>query len=90
MKYLTSLLRPFKAVIIALGTLVFVSGCETTSGAPELTNAPQPAPRQMRTTAPAKTGAVAAPAATSQEPAAALKCNPAPVPGVKPKKYCDY
>lgn len=87
MKYLKALFRPLTAATVALSTVVFVSGCETpSSGTPELYDDPQPAAPEARAAAPAP--AAAAPAA---EPAASEpRCNPAPVPGVRPKPGCDY
>jgi hypothetical protein len=48
MKYLASLQSPFKAATIALGAMFFVSGCETTSGFPEVCDDPQVVPRDSR------------------------------------------
>lgn len=85
MKYLKALFRPLTAATVALSTVVFVSGCETTSGTPELFDDPQPAAPEARAAAPAP-AAVPAAAPAASEP----RCNPAPVPGVKPKPGCDY
>jgi hypothetical protein len=96
MEYMKTLFRPVRVATVTLSTFIFVSGCETTSGVPELTNDPQPAPRETRTAVresapqtPAREtqSTVAAPADDAQT---APRCNPAPVPGVKPAKYCDY
>jgi hypothetical protein len=89
-----ALFHPVRVATVALSTFVFMSGCETTSGVPELTNDPQPAPREARTAqarTPSRVEVPADPAAApAEEVRTAPRCNPAPVPGVKPKPYCDY
>ncbi len=88
MKYLKALFRPISAATVALSSMAFVSGCETTSGMPELTENLQPTAREARAAAPAPNK----PAASADAPPAAAepRCNPAPVPYVRPKPGCDY
>lgn len=101
MKYLKALFRPITAATVALSSMAFVSGCETTSGMPELTENLQPTAREARAAAPAPKPAASAvappaaapkPAASADAPPAAAepRCNPAPVPYVRPKPGCDY
>jgi hypothetical protein len=87
MERMKAFFRPVRLATVTLSTFFFVSGCETISGVPELTNDPQPAPRETRTSPIPTQSRVAAPAENDQT---APRCNPAPVPGVKPKPYCDY
>jgi hypothetical protein len=83
MEYLKIIFSPVRAATLALGSMVFVSGCQTTNGMPELVRYPQTTPREARSM-------TAKPDTTPQPAASEAECNPRPVPGVKPKQGCDY